>query len=89
MQQLSDHDGLAVRGKGFIDGFVSSILPDFSFELPGPPDPPSNQPGSPFDSSPFDNSFMNSFQVGSQHFGSGPSIGGNTFNFGGIGPWSH
>ena len=89
MQLLSDQDGMAVRGKGFIDDFLSSLLPDLSINLPGADDTPSNpQPDSPFGNSPFDKSFLNSFQGGSDQFGSGPSLLGNSFNFGSSAPWS-
>lgn len=104
MQQMSDQDGLGVRGKGLFDGLLGALFPDLSsFEPPTSTDPPaSNPPQSGFDSSPFDHSvfdhsvfsstpfgdksMLGNFSGGSQHFGSGPSIGNNSFGFTPFGP---
>jgi hypothetical protein len=94
MQQLSDEDGLAVRGKGFFDDVFNGFggfpnFPDFSFDPPGSTTPPTpSQPESPFDFSPFGGqSLLGDFNSGSQQFGTGTSLGGNTFGFGGNFPW--
>ena len=87
MQPMSDHDGLAIRGKGFIDGLIAGIFPDWVFGDLTPPAPPSSPP-SPFGDSPFgSDSLLGGFQGGSPNFGSGPSVGGNTFGFGAGFPW--
>ncbi|MEX0679505.1 MAG: hypothetical protein WD063_20695 [Pirellulales bacterium] len=88
MQQLSDHDGLAVRGKGPFDGVLGGLFP--GWQLGNDPSPPPSpiQPESPFDSSPFGGrSLLDNFQGGSQHFGTGASVFGNTMGFGGTFPW--
>ena len=88
MQQMSDEDGLAVRGKGFFDDFFGGGIPDLSFDPPTPDLPTAGHPDSPFDNSPFGGkSLLGNFNGGSQNFGSGPSLGGNTFGFGGNFPW--
>jgi hypothetical protein len=90
MQPLSDHDGLAVRGKGILDGLLSLLIPGWPPEVPDPAPEPHGPPTGPPPSyqSPFgDDSILGGTTGGSQQFGSGPSVGGNTFGFQGNFPW--
>ena len=90
MQPLSDSDGLAVRGKGFLDSLFSLLIPGWPPEVPDPAPPPHGPPTGPPPAyqSPFgDDSILHSPTGGSLNFGSGPTVGGNTFGFHGNFPW--
>lgn len=87
MRQLTDRDGLAVRGKGPFDDLFGAIIPGWPTFMPPttPDDPPTpHPPQSPFGSWPFGGTSMGGgFPSGVD----GSPVGGSTFGFPGGFPW--
>jgi hypothetical protein len=89
MQPLSDNDGLAIRGKGLLDGLFGIIIPGWPPETPDPAPAPHGPPTGPPPAyqSPFGEASLFNNPAGFGYLGNGPAAGPPSVGFQGNFPW--